>query len=81
MFGLFAPNRYNIKTHEGYDITQLRDNYREFLTIFNRRGSCVATDLYFDGDVNYFKELPALENMSQEIYDKIKKHKINQILT
>lgn len=80
MFGLFAPNRYNIKSHEGYDITQLRDNYREFLTILNRRGSAIGTDLYFDGEVNFFKELPTPENMNPEIYKNLKQKKLNRKL-
>lgn len=80
MFGLFAPNRYNIKTHEGYDITRLRDNYREFLTIFNRRGSCVSTDLYFDGDVNFFKELPAWESMSEAVYERVTRNEVDSKL-
>ncbi len=57
LIGLFAPNRYKIKTYEGYDITTLKDNYRELSIIFNRRGSSTNLDLYFEGASNYFREL------------------------
>lgn len=81
MFGLFAPNRYGIKTHDGFDITQLRDNYREFITIFNRRGSSVSTDLYFDGEINYFKELPKANEMTRKTYEDFKNGKFKTKLT
>lgn len=61
LIGLFAPNRYKIKTYEGYDITQLKDNYRELSIIFNRRGSSTNLDLYFEGAANYFRELKSDE--------------------
>ena len=63
------------------DITQLRDNYREFVTIFNRRGSAISTDLFFNGDVNYFKELPAAENMNAETYKNVKEKNVKIKLT
>lgn len=58
VLGLFAPNRYGIKTYGAHDLTKLKDNYRELSILLNRRGAgsqCV--DLYFNGAVNYFKEL------------------------
>jgi hypothetical protein len=62
MIGLFSPFRYRIAKYPekgGYDISKLKDNYRELSIIFNRRGGgSVSVDLYFDGAVNYFKELP-----------------------
>jgi hypothetical protein len=80
MFGLFSPFRFKRTEHEGYDIKQLQDNYREFLTILNRRGGAVATDLYFDGEVNYFKELPPSEKMTGELYKKLKEKTFNRTL-
>jgi len=59
VLGLFAPNRYGIKAYNGHDLVKLKDNYRELSILLNRRGAgsqCV--DLYFNGAVNYFKELP-----------------------
>lgn len=56
--GLFAPNRYGLKTYNGHDLTKLKDNYRELSILLNRRGAgsqCV--DLYFNGACNFFREL------------------------
>ena len=76
MMGLFAPARYNITEHLGYDIRKLGDNHRELLIILNRRGNAVATQLYFDGAVNYFRELPEASMMTAETYDNIKKNNV-----
>lgn len=73
MLGLYAPVRYKIKDYMGYNIAHsvnrnipLLDNHREFFSIINRRGGgTVATQLYFDGAVNYFKELPPSDNIQQ----------------
>lgn len=61
MIGLFAPNRYKISQYEGYDISKLKDNYRELSIIFNRRGGSTNLDLYFEGASNYFRELSKTE--------------------
>ena len=74
MIGLFSPARYNISDHMGYDIRQLKDNHRELLIILNRRGNSVSTQLYFDGAVNYFRELPEASQMNAEIYSAIKQN-------
>jgi len=80
MLGLFSPARFNFKEHEGYDITQLRDNYREFVTVLNRRGPSISTDLLFLGECNYFKELPRVEEMLPDVYKKIKNKTFNRKL-
>lgn len=59
VFGLFNPARYGIDEHEGYDITKLKDNYRDLKVLKNRddfEGKRVA--LFFDGACDYFRELP-----------------------
>lgn len=64
LLGLFSPYRHKIESYNGYDIFDpmtgkgLQEMYRELSVIANRRGQMVSTDLYFDGAVNYFKELP-----------------------
>lgn len=58
MLGLFAPFRYRMREYENYDITKLRDRHRELSIVLNRHGPAVATQLYFNGAVNYFCELP-----------------------
>jgi len=72
MIGLFAPSRYKIRSHEGYNIEKLGDHYRELLVLVNRNGSGFCSDhLLFHGAVNYFKELPA--RMTEENYVQIQK--------
>lgn len=74
ILGLFSPFRYRIKDYSGYDLTKLRDNHRELSVIANRRGSAVSTQLYFDGAVNHFYELPATGTSDLEnLYRKIEK--------
>lgn len=59
MLGLFSPYRYKIMDYSGYDLSKLKDNYRELSIILNRDGkSNAAVSLYFDGASNYFAELP-----------------------
>ncbi len=57
--GIFSPFKHEIPEYLGYDITKFRDNIR-FLEIITSRdgGAGSICPLYFDGAVNYFKELP-----------------------
>lgn len=73
MFGLFAPNRYGIKTWAEYDLTFLKDNHRELSISLNRHGSGFKNvNLLFNGAVNHFKELPKVGTTElQEIYDSL----------
>jgi len=59
ILGLFSPFRHEIKEYYGYDIVFFKDNIR-FLEILGGRegGGGIICPLYFDGAVNYFKELP-----------------------
>jgi len=59
ILGLFSPFRHEIKEYQGYDVTFFRDNIR-FLEILASRqgGGGTICPLYFDGAVNFFKELP-----------------------
>lgn len=59
IFGLFSPFRHEIPEYHGYDVTKFKDNIR-FLEIIGGRegGTGAIAPLYFDGAVNYFKELP-----------------------
>lgn len=59
VLGLFAPDRYEITNHRGYDITQLKDHYRSLKILKNRYGpSHKRLALYYNGAVNIFDELP-----------------------
>lgn len=74
IIGLFAPHRYEIPTHNGYDIKSLRDNYRELVVLLNRDGEGFFTDdLLFNGAVNYFAEAPdnRTKALSAEDYNNI----------
>src|SRR5690625_738153 len=63
ILGLFSPFRHEIPQYYGYNIKQFRDNIR-FLEIIGGRegGGGTICPLYFDGAVNFFKELPKPDN-------------------
>ena len=70
--GLFSPFKFELPEYQHYDITKLKDNVRFLEVLVNRGGSpggLVA--LYFDGAVNYFRELPRPEEKEalKQIYD------------
>lgn len=61
IFGLFAPNRYEMEQHLGYDIMFWQDNYRSLSVLKNRLGPPnLKLPLYFDGAINRFKEMPKI---------------------
>lgn len=58
MFGLFCPFKYKIQSYNQYDISRLKDKYREFSVILNREGSgFININLGFNGAVNHFYQL------------------------
>lgn len=63
ILGLFSPFRHEIPEYYGYDVTVFKDRIR-FLEILGGRdgGAGTTCPLYFDGAVNYFKELPLPNN-------------------
>lgn len=78
VLGLFSPFRHEIPTYYNYDITKFKDNIR-FLEVLASRegGGGTICPLYFDGAVNYFKELPKPDNTTimagvYKILDKIR---------
>tara|TARA_R110000772_G_scaffold54130_1_gene123545 strand:- start:62110 stop:62973 length:864 start_codon:yes stop_codon:yes gene_type:complete len=66
ILGLFSPFRHEIKHYHDYDVTFFQDNIR-FLEILGGRegGGGTICPLYFDGAVNYFKELPRPDSHEQ----------------
>jgi len=81
MLGLFAPARYNIPRYPefgaSYKIDKLGDAYRELSILLNRKGGGLqSVDLYFDGAVNYFKELPTAGEISEKMYKNINERNI-----
>lgn len=69
VFGLFAPDRYEIDEHRGYNIRILQDNYRSLSLLKTRDGMPnTRIGLFFDGAVNLFQELPKKEHMDNDVY-------------
>ena len=71
--GLFAPNRYGIQDHDGYNIARLNDKYRSLKILKNRDGLSgynMRVPLFFNGASDYFKELPLPNDFSnlQKVY-------------
>ena len=77
MLGITNPFSYELPEYLGYDIKQLKGNFRVLEVVLNRNGqSNGICPLFFDGAINYFDELP-LPNNKVEL-DKVYKylHKI-----
>lgn len=76
--GIFAPQKHDIKTFKGYNISEMRDGYR-CVNIFKSRWGIdnLSIGLYFDGAVNFFKELPKADQMNTSGYEMIKNRKPN----
>lgn len=74
-FGIFQPQKHEIQNYRGYDVLQMGDGYRNFSVFKNRYGTAanINVGLYFDGAVNYFKELPKKDSINVNHYDMIKK--------
>lgn len=74
VFGIFAPDRYEITDHRGYDISKLRDNYRSFSILKSRDGEAnLRLGLFFDGAVNYIAELKPPKEMESDDYKSVLK--------
>lgn len=75
VIGIFSPFQNELPDYYGYDIKQLKDNCRFIEIIISRDGGAgTICPLYFDGAVNYFKELPLPNNKEaiNEVYNFIK---------
>lgn len=76
IIGLFSPFRHELPEYFGYDIRFMRDNIRFMEIIGGREGGAgTICPLYFDGAVNYFKELPLPNDTKQmnAVYNLINK--------
>lgn len=74
VFGIFAPARYRIENHNGYDITILQDNYRSLKILKQRDDKAnIVLPLYFEGESDFFKTLPPADNkeLMTKIYEKV----------
>lgn len=74
ILGLYTPYRYGIREYEGYDITRFKDHIR-FLEVMGGRegGGGDICPLYFDGAVNFFRELPlpSEKSLLEIIYNQV----------
>ncbi|AGO48918.1 DnaB replicative DNA helicase [Cellulophaga phage phi14:2] len=81
VLGLFSPFRHRIKQYpesNGYDITFFKDNIRFLEVIASREGGGnTVCPLFFDGAVNFFKELPLYDdtNAIEEVKKFIKNNR------
>jgi len=66
VIGLFSPARYNIATHNGYDVSLLGNHYRSLKFLkdryFGLENSSIG--LYFNGANGEFEELPRPQEMN-----------------
>ena len=64
VLGIFAPFRYDIEIHQGYDINIMQDNYRSVRFLKDRlSGLSGRLGLYFARGVPHFEELPKAQHM------------------
>jgi hypothetical protein len=81
VLGLFFPTRYNISEYpqfgDSFKLNQMGDAYRELSILANRAGGGLhAVDLYYDGAVEYFKELPPPGSLTPTDYRNIYKRNV-----
>jgi hypothetical protein len=70
VLGLFAPERYNIGRHRGYDIKKLGNKYRSLKILKDRDNGLINhyVPLYFNGASNFFDELPTSDTIDYSKY-------------
>lgn len=73
VFGIFAPDRYEINSWGGYDIKLMKDFYRALYILKYRFGTPnVFTNCYFNGESNIIRELPAELSEIQQFLNNFK---------
>lgn len=75
MFGITNPYSFELPEYLRYDIKTLKGNFRCLEIVLNRSGEAnVIAPLFFDGAINYYKELPNPDDPEIiNVYNKIKK--------
>jgi len=71
VYGLFAPDRYQLPECERYNIEVMQDHFRLLITLKSRDGEeNVRTPLFFDGACSNFFEMPRAESTAEvnEVY-------------
>lgn len=68
--GQFAPERYRIGKHLGYDVSKLQDHFRTAIILKSRDGiSNARLPLFYDGAMGRYEELPPADSMTDELYE------------
>lgn len=63
ILGLFNPERYGITSHNGYDLSLLKNRYRSLSILKDREGIAdKKVPLFFNGAVDFFRELPRFDD-------------------
>lgn len=73
--GITNPHGAGKETDLGYDITKFKGNFRSLEVVLNRKGqSNSICPLYFNGAVNYYKELPLPKDVTEinKVYNFLK---------
>lgn len=69
IFGMSYPQRWEIGSYRGYDLTKLGNRFRGLKLLKNRDGNAdVLVGLKFLGEIGTFKELPPGKEMSEQDY-------------
>lgn len=72
ILGMSYPQRWEIGSYRGYDLTRLGNRFRGLKLLKNRDGNAdVLVGLKFLGEIGAFKELPEGKLMTDQNYDDI----------
>lgn len=80
MLGITNPFSHELPEYLGYSIRDLKGNFRCLEVVLNRSGqSNGICPLFFDGAINYFRELPLPTNKEElsKVYSYVKNLGIN----
>ena len=67
IFGIYDPLRHSTDNYRGWPVAKMNQRYREFLVLKSRYGiSNLSTDLFYDGAVNFFAQLPKTDGALTE---------------
>jgi hypothetical protein len=75
VIALFNPTLYpHIKRHLGYDLTRIGKSYRSAHILASRNTETgINLSLFMVGENGFFYEIPKVEEMTDEVYNKLKK--------
>lgn len=65
MLAIYDPFKMGNKSHRGYHVEEMPGRFRTCQVLKNRFGECdVEVGLNFFGEINYFKELPTPDKIT-----------------